>query len=223
MLHNTGYGNTGNLNTGGWNTGSGNTGHRNTGHRNTGGWNTGNLNTGHQNTGDRNTGSENTGHQNTGGWNTGDLNTGDRNTGDWNTGDLNTGYFNQNTPHTIQVFDAPCSREEWVKAVKPSFLYFALNVWIPEFDMTEKEKENHPTYKTTGGYLKQRDYKEAFKESYENASAEDKALLLKLPNFDAQKFFEISGIDVRVDGEAAAKKAALIAKAEELLKQAEEL
>ena len=63
--------------------------------------------------------------------------------------------------------------------------------------MSDEEKEESPTHKTTGGFLKVYDYKEAFQSSYKNASEEDKELLLMLPNFDADVFFEISGIDVR--------------------------
>ena len=63
--------------------------------------------------------------------------------------------------------------------------------------MTDEEKANNETCKTTGGYLKEYEYKEAFQASYNKASVEDKALLLALPNFDADVFFEISGIDVR--------------------------
>lgn len=63
--------------------------------------------------------------------------------------------------------------------------------------MSDKEKKSNPSHETTGGYLKSYEYQEAFKLSYDNASKKDKQLLLKLPNFDADVFFEISGIDVR--------------------------
>ena len=187
---NTGGYNTGNYNTGDCNTGDCNTGYRNTGYRNTGYWNTGNCNTGYCNTGDCNTGDCNTGYRNTG----------YRNTGYWNTGNCNTGYFNTVTPDTILVFNKECKREVWKNAIKPNFIYFNLTDWVDEEDMTEDEKQKHPEYKTTGGYLKKYRYKEAFQNSFNKLSAEEKKnqveLLKALPNFDKDVFFEISGIDI---------------------------
>ncbi|OED34269.1 hypothetical protein AB832_07890 [Flavobacteriaceae bacterium (ex Bugula neritina AB1)] len=170
--------------------------------RNTGGWNTGDWNTGNRNTGNRNTGNRNTGGWNTGGWNTGDLNTGDwntgnRNTGGWNTVDRENGFFNTIEVQKIRVFNKECSLETWNSCKKPSFLFFKLTEWISSNKMTDAEKDANPTHKITGGYLKEYEYKEAFKRSYSGASEEDKKLLLELPNFDADVFLEISGIDVR--------------------------
>lgn len=62
--------------------------------------------------------------------------------------------------------------------------------------MTEQEKTENPTYKTTGGYLKVYKYKEAWLKAWNSATEEDKQLLYALPNFDAEVFKEISGIDV---------------------------
>jgi hypothetical protein len=207
---NTGYRNTGNCNTGNRNTGNWNTGYRNTGNRNTGNCNTGNCNTGDWNTGNRNTGN----------WNTGDWNTGNRNTGNWNTGDWNTGYFNTETPNQVNVFDVLTSRADWIDCDKPEFIYFNLTVWVSMSDMTQLEKDENPTYEITKGYLKKLDYKEAFQASYNKANKDDRKKAFNLPNFNAEKFLEISGIDVRVDTEQESKKKALIAKAHELLEQA---
>ena len=169
-----------------------NTGNLNAGDCNTGNNNTGNYNTGHRNTGHRNTGNFNTGYRNTGNFNTGNFNT-----GNFNTCDRETGFFNTQQSDTVRVFNKDTSRDAWDKADKPNFLYFALVEWVGEDSMTDKEKIDNDTYSTTGGYLKTYDYKEAFQKSYNEASAEDKALLLKLPNFDADIFLEISGIEVR--------------------------
>ena len=160
----------------------------------------------------KNTGDKNTGYRNTGSWNTGDLNT-----GNWNTGDLNTGYFNTKTPDQINVFDILVSKKEWVSCDKPDFIYFNLTVWVPMSEMTDKEKEGNESYGNTEGYLKKLDYKEEFIKSYNNATDEDKNKIFNIPNFDADKFLEISGIDVRKNTEHEKKKSALIAKANELL------
>jgi PPE-repeat protein len=111
---------------------------------NTGYWNTGNSNTGNWNTGNRNTGYRNTGYRNTG----------DSNTGYWNTCDHETGYFNTEQADTIRVFNKDVSCETWANCDKPDFLYFDLTEWIREDAMTDQEKIENETYKTTGGYLK---------------------------------------------------------------------
>ena len=141
----------------------------------------------------------NTGNRNTGNWNTGDWNTGNWNTGNWNAVDREAGHFNTVESDTIRVFNKEVKKRVWNEADKPSFLYFDLTIWIDSKCMTDEEKNSHPTYETTGGYLKDLDYKEAFQASYEKASEEEKQMLLNLPNFDADVFFDISGIDVGID------------------------
>ena len=195
----------------------------NTGDRNTGNRNTGNRNTGNGNAGGGNVGSWNTGNKNIGNLNTGNFNAGNGNAGSWNTGNRNTGLFNTETPDIINIFDAPASRGDWDECEKPNFIYFGLTEWVNKNDMTEKEKKENEEYKATGGYLKEFSYKEAFKASYERATQEDKDKIFNLPNFDPEKFLEISGIDVRVNAEQENKKQQLIAKANELLAQAEKM
>ena len=148
------------------------------------------------NTEKNNTGYSNTGNRNTGNSNTGYRNTGYRNTGNWNTTNQETGYFNTTQSDIVRVFNKDCPRGAWDNADKPSFLYFNLTEWIPDTDMTDKEKIDNETFHTTGGYLKTYEYKEAFQKAYSEASQEDKDKLLKLPNFDAEVFKEISGIDI---------------------------
>ena len=173
-----------------------NTGYRNTGYRNTGDWNTGDWNTGDWNTGYRNTGYRNTGDWNTGDCNTGDWNTGDRNTGDWNTGDWNTGYFNTPAQDEFFCFNKLTKKQE---IVFPDFLFFELVEWVNINNMTDSEKNEHPECDTIGGYLKTKDYKEAFRESFEYAKKQSDwqkqlTLLKAIPNFNADIFEEISGI-----------------------------
>ena len=181
-------------------------------------------NTGKRNAGDYNAGNRNAGDCNTGNWNAGNRNTGNWNAGNWNAGNCNAGYFNSKTPSKINVFDVECDKSEWDDCDKPYFIYFSLTEWVPESEMNEKEKESHKeTYRNCGGYLKKLNYKEAFKASYNRASEEDRKKIFNIPNFDADKFLEISGIDVRVDNELEQKKKALIEKANELLRQAEDL
>ena len=78
----------------------------------------------------------------------------------------------------------------------PDFFYFDLNTWVTSDKMTEAEKEANNFHIVTGGFLKTREYKDAFMASWKKASEEDKKKLFALPNFDAEIFKEISGIDV---------------------------
>ena len=201
----TGLCNTGNCNTGNRNTGNRNTGDLNTGNWNTGDLNTGNCNTGNWNTGDLNTGNCNTGDLNTGNRNTGNCNTGDRNTGNWNTGDWNKSSFNNGCfmteEPTIMMFNKPTSwtYQTWCSSDARYYLdqipRYVVE-WIYENDMTDEEKENHPEYKTTGGYLKVLDETECTQMWWDNANEEVKQCILDLPNFNADIFKECTGIDV---------------------------
>jgi hypothetical protein len=158
--------------------------------------NTGRCNTGDYNTGFRNTGHYNTGHCNTGCRNTGHYNTGHCNTGDYNTGDYNTGHCNSVTPNEVLVFNKPCNLKEWQSADKPQWMYCAPTKWVSEADMTDKEKKAHPSYVTTGGYLKvYSSLKAAFVDAWERASDEDREMTKKLPNFDPHVFKEVFGFD----------------------------
>ena len=192
-------------------TGCCNTGNRNTGNRNTGDWNTGDCNTGNCNTGDWNTGDCNTGNRNTGDCNTGDCNTGNRNTGDWNTGNRNTGDWNKSSFNTgcfnteeqkIMLFNKPSDMtySEWLG----SDARYLLNQipkdvveWVYEEDMTGAEKAAHPTYETTGGYLKVLDESECGQLWWGSLSDRRKEIIKAIPNFDAEIFFQCTG--VRVD------------------------
>ena len=63
--------------------------------------------------------------------------------------------------------------------------------------MTDEEKKANPKFFVCKGYLRTYGYKEAFRKSWSAASEQDRKQVLALPNFDADIFFEISGIDVR--------------------------
>ena len=66
--------------------------------------------------------------------------------------------------------------------------------FICEQDMTEEEKENHPEYKTIGGYIKTFVATEEDKEKWWNELDEDKKDIIKsLPNFDFDKFRQCVG------------------------------
>jgi hypothetical protein len=168
-----GHGNSGNWNSGNDNSGHGNSGNRNSGNDNSGDWNSGDYNSGHGNSGNRNSGNGNSGNGNSGYYNSGNGNSGDRNSGNWNACDYEAGAFNTEQSELIRVFNKPCLRSDWENARKPSFLYFGIDATIG--------------------------YKASFQKSFESADAEQIAMLKALPNFDADVFFDISGI--RIEGE----------------------
>ena len=194
---NTGDCNTGNRNTGDWNTGDWNTGDWNTGDCNTGDWNTGDWNTGDWNTGNRNTGNCNTGNRNTG-----NRNTGDCNTGDWNKSSFNTGCF-MTEEQKIMMFNKPSDwtyRMWWESEARYLLNQIPKNVveWIYSEDMSDEEKAAHPEHETTGGYLKVLDESECGQIWWGGLSDRKKEVIKSLPNFDADVFYQCTGI--KIDG-----------------------
>ena len=184
---------TGRCNTGDWNTGN-----CNTGNCNTGDWNTGDRNTGNGNTGNGNTGNGNTGNRNTGDRNTGNRNTGDWNTGDWNKSSFNTGCFNTKE-QKIRLFNKPSSMtyREWIDSDARYLLnQIPKNVveWVHKEDMTDTEKAAHPTYETTGGYIKVLDESECGQLWWNALTDYQKNIIKGIPNFDADIFFQCTGI-----------------------------
>ena len=198
-LCNSGDYNTGDCNSGDRNTGNYNSGDRNTGNCNTGNCNTGDWNTGNYNTGDCNSGDRNSGNYNTGNWNTGDWNSGDRNTGDWNKSSFNTGCFNTEE-QKIMLFNKPSdmTHNDWLRSDARHLLNEMpkdVVEWV--YDMTDEEKAAHPTYETTGGYLKVLDESECGQLWWSSLSDLEKEIIKAIPNFDAKIFFQCTG--VRVD------------------------
>jgi len=73
---------------------------------------------------------------------------------------------------------------------------FKLCEWISASLMTEDEKKRHPDFETTGGYLREYTYKQAWANFWAETSEENRKKFLNLPNFDADTFRAITGIDV---------------------------
>ena len=137
----------------------------------------------------------------TGRCNTGNCNTGNRNTGNCNKSSFNTGCFNTEE-QKIMLFNKPSNMtySEWLD----SDARYLLNQipkdvveWVYEEDMTDEEKAAHPTYETTGGYLKVLDESECGQLWWGSLSDRRKEIIKAIPNFDAEIFFQCTG--VRVD------------------------
>ena len=194
-LVNLGKACTGLCNSGDWNSGDYNSGNRNSGNRNSGDYNSGNRNSGDWNSGNRNSGD----------WNSGDWNSGNRNSGDWNSGDWNktcfsNGCFNTESPK-IYLFNKPSNwnYSDWLNS---DARYILMNCpsnvlsWIWEDDMTDEEKEQHPEYSVTGGFLKHIEEETGRQMWWDGLSDVQKDSVMQLPNFDKDIFKEITGISI---------------------------
>ena len=132
--------------------------------------------------------------------NTGDCNTGNCNTGDWNKSSFNTGCFNTEE-QKIMLFNKPSDMtyNDWLR----SDARYLLNQipkdvveWVYEEDMTDEEKEEYPTYKTTCGYLKVLDESECGQLWWNSLSDDKKKIIEEIPNFDDEIFEQCTGIKV---------------------------
>ena len=191
----TGRCNSGNCNSGNWNSGNWNGGNWNSGDRNSGNWNSGDSNSGN-----RNSGNWNSGNWNSGNWNSGNRNSGNWNSGDWNTTSFSNGCFNTVSPK-IYMFNKPTdwTFEQWFNCRARRLLNEIDDCpleYVYLSDMTDEEKAAHPEAETTGGYLKERTMADNARKWWEGLSADDRNVILSLPNFDAAIFKEITGIDV---------------------------
>ena len=98
--------------------------------------------------------------------------------------------FNKPTSMTFEQF-----QEKHYKAYT-LLSSMRLTEWIYKYDMSDKEKEEHPSYITTCGYLKTYTYKEACQNMWNKWDKDERKLIMKLPNFDKEIFKEITGIEV---------------------------
>ena len=89
---------------------------------------------------------------------TGLCNSGNRNSGDWNKTCFSNGCFNTESPK-IFLFNKPSdwTYQDWLNS---DARYILMNcpsnviAWVWDDDMTDEEKEQHPEYSVTGGFLK---------------------------------------------------------------------
>lgn len=141
-----------------------------------------------------NEGIGNIGHSNTGDWNTGDWNTGYSNTGNRNTG----AFCTEDAP--FPMFDKPSNwtEKDFLDSRAYSLLsnYVETKKWIPEYKMSNEEKNSNPSHKTAEGYIKDIPFKEAFQNAWHNFDQKSREAFTSLPNFDAEKFEFITGVKI---------------------------
>lgn len=148
-----------------------NTGKHNSGSYNSGSYNSGNCNSGNYNSGDYNWGNANAGDHNRGGCNVGDYNRGSCNTGSHNSGSYNTGSYNSGSHNTGSYNSGRCN-SGFFNTNKPTVRLFNKDsgMTFEEFDRLR---------------INMHDLEES------------KSIIQTLPNFDAQIFYEATGIDWR--------------------------
>ena len=156
--------------------------------------NLGSNNTGRGNSGYRNSGNSNSGDRNSGYWNSGN-----RNSGDSNSGYRNSGAFCTDSNPKLYLFDQPTDIliKDWENGQAVNLMYsIDTTIWVNSGIMNDEEKKNHPNWETTEGYLKTIPIKEAWSNAWHNWSEENRKVFTSLPNFNADKFKEITGIDI---------------------------
>ena len=176
------------------------TGLCNSGNCNSGDCNSGNCNSGNCNSGNRNSGNCNSGNCNSGDRNSGNCNSGNCNSGDWNKTCFSNGCFNTESPK-IYLFNKPSNwnYSDWLNS---DARYILMNCpsnvlsWIWEDDMTDEEKEQHPEYLATGGFLKHIEEETGRQMWWDGLSDVQKDSVMQLPNFDKDIFKEITGISI---------------------------
>ena len=168
--------------------------------------NSGSCNAGDYNAGDYNAGDYNVEDYNTGNSNSGICNSGNCNSGSWNTTDYSNGCFNT-VQQRIFLFNklSDWTMKDWRSSKARTILYDMMVSpiqKIDEKDMTDKEKEEHPEYQTTGFYLKKLSLEEIAEERqkcWNELSQEQKDIVMAIPNFDKEIFKETTGIDVDME------------------------
>ena len=146
--------------------------------------NTGMACTGLGNSGDYNSGNHNTGNCNSGNYNSGDNNSGRHNSGNYNSGNRNSGDYNT-ASNVVGCFNTENQK---------------LRFFDKETDMTLRQWRNSKAYsllqRITGGYLKINNNPDCCQDRWDALTQEEQSEIKNIPNFDADKFFTITGIRV---------------------------
>ena len=107
---------------------------------------------------------------------------------------------------TIMMFNKPTewTLMDWLDSEARQIMSscptaYVATTWISESNMTEEEKATYPEYITTGGYLKNIRYKADKQKWWDELDDRKKEIVMGLPNFDPDIFFDCTGIRVEVE------------------------
>jgi len=147
------------------------------------------------NTGKDNTGYLNSGYGNSGYGNSGDRNSGDRNSGDRNSGDRNSGEFNSCSKSSgvfmskrisFEAFNKSLTKEEFENLVQSHGYRICQHFELVRFRVRTQ----------TGKYgdFRYLSYKKSWQCFWNKLSFNQRNAIRKMPHFDKDIFFEITGI-----------------------------
>ena len=182
---NKGLCNSGNDNSGDYNSGDLNSGSYNSGNDNSGDYNSGHLNSGTLNSGDLNSGNLNSGSYNSGDLNSGDLNSGNHNSGDFCSCDYSSGIF-MTKKITYEAFNKQLAKEEYDALIESKGFTLLQRFRLYAFKTrTEKNGQKHLAYLS---------YKASWRMFWQTITPMQKLAVKRMPHFDADVFYEITGI-----------------------------
>ena len=182
---NTGEGNTGVFNSGDGNSGDGNSGDGNSGHDNSGNRNSGHDNSGNRNSGHDNSGNYNSGHDNSGNYNSGHDNSGNYNSGNFCSCDHSSGIF-MTKKITYEAFNKQLTKEEYDALIESEGFSLLQRFRLYSFKArTEKDGQKHIVHLS---------YKASWRMFWQTLTPEQKLTIKRMPHFDADVFYEITGI-----------------------------
>ena len=167
------------------NTGEGNTGVFNSGDGNSGDGNSGNYNSGHGNSGSYNSGHDNSGNRNSGHDNSGNRNSGNYNSGNFCSCDHSSGIF-MTKKITYEAFNKQLTKEEYDALIESEGFSLLQHFRLYSFKArTEKDGQKHIVHLS---------YKAIWRMFWQTLTPEQKLTIKRMPHFDADVFYEITGI-----------------------------
>ena len=122
----------------------------------------------------------------------------DKEAGGW----FNTGLFNTNEPNARLFNKMSDIKMSDINTYRINDILLFIDkreiklVYKYEDEMTDQEKIDYLEYKTTGGALIKEQVKVDVQAEWEKVDKEDKDFIISLPNFDADIFYECTGIRV---------------------------
>jgi len=177
--------NIGEKNTGMLNSGDLNSGRLNSGDLNSGRLNSGDLNSGNLNSGNLNSGNSNSGRLNSGNSNSGDCNSGNRNSGDFCSCDYSSGIF-MTKKITYEAFNKQLTKEEYDALIGSEGFTLLQRFRLYAFKTrTEKNGQKRLAYLS---------YKASWRMFWQTLTPMQKLTVKRMPHFDADVFYEITGI-----------------------------
>ena len=157
----------------------------NTGKDNTGLFNSGNHNSGDYNSGDRNSGDRNSGYRNSGNRNSGNRNSGNWNSGDFCSCDYSSGIF-MTKKITYEAFNKQLTKEEYDALIESEGFTILQRFRLYSFKTRTTKNGQKRLFHLA--------YKASWRMFWQSLTPMQKLTIKRMPHFDADVFYEITGI-----------------------------